>query len=35
MLGLWKGLTLFLDNPRITLDNNATELGLRGVMLGR
>ena len=35
MLGLWKGLTLFLDDPRIPLDNNATERGLRGVVLGR
>lgn len=35
MLGLWKGLTLFLDDPRIPIDNNATERGLRGVVLGR
>lgn len=35
MLGLWKGLTLFLDDPRIPLDNNQTERGLRGVVLGR
>jgi len=35
MLGLWKGLTLFLEDPRIPLDNNATERGLRGVVLGR
>ncbi|MFQ5877308.1 MAG: IS66 family transposase, partial [Acidobacteriota bacterium] len=35
MLGLWKGLTLFLDHPRIPIDNNATERGLRGVVLGR
>src|SRR2546426_516341 len=35
MLGLWKGLTLCLDDPRIPLDNNATERGLRGVVLGR
>jgi transposase len=35
MLRLWKGLTLFLDDPRIPIDNNATERGLRGVVLGR
>ncbi len=35
MLGLWKGLTLFLDDPRIPIDNNTTERGLRGVVLGR
>ena len=35
MLGLWKGLTLFLDDPRVPLDNNQTERGLRGVVLGR
>lgn len=35
MLGLWKGLTRFLDDPRIPIDNNQTERGLRGVVLGR
>jgi transposase len=35
MLGLWPGLTAFLDDPRIPLDNNAIERGLRGVVLGR
>ena len=35
MLGLWKGLTLFLDDPRIPLDNNVTERALRGVVVGR
>jgi transposase len=35
MLGLWPGLTRFLDDPRIPLDNNATERGLRGVVVGR
>ncbi|MCI0657271.1 MAG: IS66 family transposase, partial [Acidobacteria bacterium] len=35
MLGLWKGLTLFLEDPRIPLDNNQTERGLRGLVLGR
>jgi transposase len=33
--GLWLGLTRFLDDPRIPLDNNRTERGLRGVVLGR
>jgi len=35
MLGLWKGLTLFLEDPRIPLDNNQTERGLRGLVVGR
>lgn len=35
MLKLWKGLTLFLDNPRVPLDNNAAERALRGVVVGR
>ncbi len=35
LLGLWAGLTRFLDNPRIPLDNNRAERGLRGVVLGR
>ena len=35
LLGLWPGLTRFLDDPRIPLDNNRTERGLRGVVLGR
>ena len=35
MGGLWKGLTRFLDDPRIPLDNNATERVLRGVVIGR
>jgi transposase len=35
LLGLWTGLTRFLDDPRIPLDNNQTERGLRGVVLGR
>jgi transposase len=34
-MGLWPGLTRFLDDPRIPLDNNHTERGLRGVVLGR
>jgi len=35
MMGMWKGLTAFLDDPRIPLDNNHAERGLRGVVLGR
>jgi len=35
MLKLWKGLTLFLEDPRIPLDNNAAERALRGVVVGR
>jgi transposase len=35
MLGLWAGLTRFLDDPRIPIDNNHTERGLRGVVVGR
>jgi transposase len=32
---LWPGLVRFLGDPRIPLDNNATERALRGVVLGR
>ena len=35
MLGLWPGLTHFLKEPLIPLDNNATERALRGLVLGR
>jgi transposase len=35
MLGLWPGLTRFLEDPQIPLDNNATERGLRGMVVGR
>ena len=35
MLGLWKGLTAFLDEPKIPIDNNAVERALRGVAIGR
>jgi transposase len=34
-LGIWSRLTLFLDNPEIWLDNNRTERGLRGPVIGR
>ncbi len=35
MLKHWKGLTLFLKDPRIPLDNNAAERILRGPVVGR
>ncbi len=35
MLNLWTGLTRFLEDPRIPLDNNAAERALRGVVIGR
>jgi len=35
MLGLWKGLTRFLDDPQIPLDTNGVERALRGVVVGR
>jgi len=35
MLSLWQGLTVFLVDPRVPLDNNAAERALRGVVVGR
>jgi transposase len=35
MLGMWSGLTRFLADPRIPLDNNATERAIRGPVVGR
>jgi hypothetical protein len=35
LLKHWDGLTLFLEDPRIPLDNNAAERALRGVVVGR
>jgi transposase len=35
MLRLWTGLTRFLDDPRVPLDNNLVERALRGVVVGR
>ena len=32
---LWSGLTRFLDDPRVPLDNNATERSIRGIAVGR
>jgi len=35
MGGMWRGLTRFLDDPRIPLDNNQTERAARGPVVGR
>lgn len=35
MTGMWHGLTRFLTDPRIPLDNSATERALRGPVVGR
>lgn len=35
MLTYWKGLTAFLDDPHLGIDNNRTERALRGMVLGR
>jgi transposase len=35
MGGLWKGLTVFLDDARVPLHNNAAERALRGPVVGR
>jgi transposase len=35
MLELWNGLTVFLHNPRVPLDNNHVERQLRDMVLGR
>ncbi len=35
MLSLWPGLTRFLADVRVPLDNNAAERALRGVVVGR
>lgn len=35
MLERWTGLTRFVTNPRIPLDNNAAERALRGPVVGR
>lgn len=35
MVGAWKGLVRFLDDPTLPLDNNASERAARGVVLGR
>ena len=35
MLNRWRAFTLFLDDGRVCMSNNAAERGLRGVALGR
>jgi len=35
MLERWAGLTCFVDDPRVPLDNNAAERALRGPVVGR
>jgi transposase len=35
LLGHWQGLSRFLEDPRIPLDNNLAERELRGVVIGR
>ncbi len=35
MLTLWPGLTRFLTDPRVPLDNNTAERALRGMVVGR
>lgn len=34
-IGNWERLTRFVDDPRIPLDNNATERAIRGPVIGR
>jgi transposase len=34
-LGIWDRLTRFVDDPRVPLDNNATERAIRGPVVGR
>lgn len=35
MGSLWDGLRVFLKDPSVSLDNNATERALRGIVVGR
>jgi transposase len=35
MLKRWEGLTRFVEDPRVPLDNNAAERALRGPVVGR
>ena len=35
MLGLWHGLTVFVDNPWVVLDNNPVERQIRPLVVGR
>jgi transposase len=34
-LGIWERLTVFVGNPLVPLDNNATERAIRGPVVGR
>jgi len=34
-LGIWNRLTVFVGDPRVPLDNNATERAIRGPVVGR
>ncbi len=34
-LGIWERLTVFVEDPRVPLDNNATERAIRGPVVGR
>ena len=34
-LGIWDRLTVFVSDPRVPLDNNATERAIRGPVVGR
>ena len=35
LLDHWSGLTLFVDDPKIPMDNNASERAVRGPSMGR
>jgi len=35
MIGMWPGLTRFIEDARIPLDNNVAERSLRGMVVGR
>lgn len=35
MSNMWPGLIVFLEDPRVPLDNNATERAIRGPVVGR
>ncbi|MDI3282524.1 transposase, partial [Polyangium sp. 15x6] len=35
MVGMWSGLTRFLEDARIPIDNNHTERAERGIVVGR
>lgn len=35
MAKMWRGLQVFFDDPRVSLDSNSVERSLRGVVVGR